>query len=441
MSLLFALISTGILLCVSASMSASEIAFFSLSPRSREELRKSPSARDKTVLRILDKPKLFLATNLIANNLANIGIVLMSGIIAEKELDFITTPIIAFLIQVVAVTFLILLFTEVIPKVFANQHSLSVARFMASPISFLEKFLYPLSFVLIKSTSFIDKKVKKKIQHISVEDLSHAFDLTISSDMPESEKKILKGIVKFGQVNVKQIMIPRMDITAFEYSSPFKKLLEDVLASGYSRVPIYRNTIDKISGILYVKDFLPYLDKEDDFKFSQENPSSRGWQSLIREPFFVPENKKNDDLLKEFQHRKIHMAIVVDEFGGTSGIVTLEDVIEEIVGEINDEFDDDDLVYSKLDEHNYVFEGKISIHDISRKLGIESDIFDLTGGKEADSETSYGAGTLAGFLIEFTGNIPKKGEEIKFNDYIFTVESADSRKIKRVKVTVPAEVI
>ena len=423
MSLLFALISTGVLLCISALMSASEIAFFSLSPRSKEELRKSSTPRDKNVKQILDKPKLFLATNLIANNLANIGIVLISGIIAEKELDFIANPIIAFLIQVVAVTFLILLFTEVIPKVFANQHSLSVARLMAFPISFLEKLLYPLSFLLIKSTSFIDKKVKKRIHSISVEDLSHALDLTISADMPEPEKKILKGIVKFGQVNVKQIMTPRVDVASLEYNTPFRKLIGDIHASGYSRIPIYKESIDKISGILSVKDLLPYIDMEDDFQ----------WQTLLREPLFVPENKKNDDLLKEFQHRKIHMAIVVDEYGGTSGIVTLEDVIEEIVGEINDEFDDDELIYSKLDECNYVFEGKISLNDLSRKLAIDSSLFELINGREAD--------TLAGFIIEYTGTIPKKGEEVRFKDYIFTVESADNRKIKRVKVTVPAEAI
>jgi gliding motility-associated protein GldE len=431
MSLMFALISTAVLLCLSALISASEVAFFSLPPKSREELRKSSSSRDKIVLQVYDKPKFLLATILIASNLVNIGIVLISEIIAEKELDFVSNPIAAFLIQVVAVTFLILLFAEVIPKVFANQHSLRVARLMAFPVSFLEKLLYPLSFLLITSTSFIDKKVKKKTQHLSVEDLSHALDLTISADTPDSERKILKGIVKFGQVNVKQIMIPRMDITAFEYNTPFRKLLEDILASGYSRIPIYKETIDKISGILYSKDLLLYLDKEDDFK----------WQTLIREPFFIPENKKNDDLLKEFQQKKIHMAVVVDEFGGTSGIVTLEDVIEEIVGEINDEFDDDDLVYSKLDDRNYVFEGKISLTDLSRKLGIESDIFEMSGGREAD--------TLAGFLIEHTGNIPKKGEEVRFSakgvssnggkDYIFTVESADNRKIKRVKVTVPVE--
>ncbi|TAL56332.1 MAG: gliding motility-associated protein GldE [Bacteroidetes bacterium] len=423
MSLLFALIFTVILLCLSALISASEVAFFSLSPKSREELHKSSSSRDKLVLHIYDKPKLLLATILIASNLMNIGIVLISETIAKEELDFMANPVISFLTQVVAVTFLILLFAEVIPKVFANQHSLPVARFMVFPVTFLEKLLYPLSFILISSTSFIDKKVKRKTQHISVEDLSHALDLTISADTPESERKILKGIVKFGQVNVKQIMIPRMDITAFEYNSPFRLLLEKILASGYSRVPIYKEVIDKIAGILYVKDLLSYLDNPDDFK----------WQSLIRAPFFVPENKKNDDMLKEFQHRKIHMAVVVDEFGGTSGIVTLEDVIEEIVGEINDEFDDDDLVYSKLDNHNYVFEGKVSLNDLARKLGIESDLFDLASGREAD--------TLAGFLIEYTGNIPQKGQEIKFKDYIFTIESADSRKIKRVKVTVPEEAI
>lgn len=425
MSFLFALICTVVLLCLSALISASEVAFFSLSPKAREEFRKSSSTRDKVALAVYDKPKLLLATILISSNLLNIGVVLLSEIIADEELNFVDNPLLSFLIQIVAVTFIILLFAEVIPKVFANQHSLTVARFMAYPVSLLEKLLYPLSALLISSTSFIDKKVKKKVHAISVEDLSHALDLTISSDTPDAERKILKGIVKFGQVNVKQIMIPRMDITAFEYNSLFKKLLENILASGYSRVPIYRETMDKIAGILYVKDLLPYLDKEDDFK----------WQTLIREPFFVPENKKNDDLLKEFQHRKIHMAVVVDEFGGTSGIVTLEDVIEEIVGEINDEFDDDDLIYSKLDDNNYVFEGKISLNDLCRKLGVEYDTFEMPDGREAD--------TLAGFLIEKTGNIPKKGEEVRFTpkggkDFIFTVESADNRKIKRVKVTAPA---
>ena len=422
MSLLVALICTVIFLGLSALISSAEVAFFSLSPKSREELKKSSSSRDKIVLQIYDKPKLLLATILIGNNLLNIGTVLISEIIAEQELSSIENPIISFLIQVVAVTFLILLFAEVIPKVFANQHSLSVARFMAYPISFLEKFLYPLSFLLIKSTAFIDKKVKRKTHSISVEDLSNALDLTLSADMPEPEKKILKGIVKFGQLNVKQIMTPRMDVTAFEYNTPYKKLLEEILASRYSRIPIYKETIDKISGILSVKDLLSHINSEDDFK----------WQTLIREPFFVPENKKNDDLLKEFQHRKIHMAVVVDEFGGTSGIVTLEDVIEEIVGEINDEFDDDDLIYSKLDDYNYVFEGKISLSDLSRKLGVDTSLFELPNGREAD--------TLAGFLIEHTGSIPKKGEEVKFKDYTFTVESADNRKIKRVKVTVPVSV-
>ncbi len=424
MSILFAVISILVLLSVSALMSAAELAFFSLSLKSREEMRRtSSSLRDKIVLQIYDKPKKLLATILIANNLANIGIVLLSEIIAARELDFESSPLLSFFIQVVAVTFLILLFTEVIPKVFANQHSLSVARFMAFPIIFLEKLLSPLSYLLIRSTSFIDKKVKKKTHSISVEDLSHALDLTISADIPEPEKKILRGIVKFGQLNVKQIMTPRMDVAAFDHNTPYKKLMDNILTSGYSRIPIYKETIDKISGILSVKDLLPYIEKEDDFK----------WQTLIREPFFVPENKKNDDLLKEFQHRKIHMAVVVDEYGGTSGIATLEDVIEEIVGEINDEFDDDDLVYSKLDDTNYVFEGKISLNDLSRKLSIDPGVFELPGGRDTD--------TLAGFLIEYTGTLPKKGEEVKYKEFIFTVESADNRKIKRVKITVPGPAI
>ncbi len=408
-----------VLLCLSALISATEVAFFSLSPKSKEELRKSTSVRDKAAVIVGDKPKLLLATILIASNILNIGIVLLSEIIAKQQLDFLQNPIVAFLIQVVAVTFLILLFAEVIPKVFADQHSMAVSRMMALPISFLEKVLYPLSFLLIKSTVFIDNKIKKSTHFISVEDLSQALDLTISTDTPETEKKILKGIVKFGQVNTKQIMTPRMDIAAFEYDTSHKKLLEDILVSGYSRIPIYKESIDKITGILYIKDLLPFLDKDDTFN----------WQSLIRETFFVPENKKNDDLLKEFQHRKMHMAVVVDEFGGTSGIVTLEDVIEEIVGEINDEFDDDDLVYSKLDEHQYVFEGKISLNDMGRKLGIESSFFDLPSSRDAD--------TLAGFLIELKGKIPKKGEVIKHRDYVFTIEASDTRKIKRVKVVIP----
>lgn len=429
MSLLFAIIVACILLFLSGLVSASEVAFFSLSPKNKDELKRSSSKSDKIVLRIIDKPKLLLATILIGNNLFNIGIVLLSTLVTTRKFDFSANPALGFFLQVVVITFLILLFAEVIPKVYANQHALRVARLMSFPISFLEKFFFPLSFILMASTSFIDKRVKKRTHSLSVEELSHALELTSAADTPDAERKILKGIVKFGQVSVKQIMMPRTDISAFDFNAPYKKLLEEILACGFSRVPVYKETIDKISGVLYVKDLLPYLDKEDDFK----------WQTLLREPFFVPFNQKIDDLLKEFQHRKIHLAVVVDEFGGTLGIVTLEDVIEEIVGEINDEFDDDELVYSKLDDNNFVFEGKISLNDLCRKLGIESDTFEMASGKEADPETSYGAGTLAGFLIEYTGNIPKKNEQVKFKEFIFTVESADNRKIKRVKVTLPRE--
>jgi putative hemolysin len=420
MSFLFTLISIGILLSIAGLMSAAESAFFSLSLKNREELKKHHSVTDKVVLQVYDHPKKLLATILIINNLASIGIVLLSETIAYQGLDFSANPLFAFIIQVVVVTFLILLFSEIIPKVFATQHALRVARVMAFPISILEKIVSPISYVLIQSTAFIDKHIKKKTQNISVADLSQALELTITSDIPEHEKKILKGIVKFGQVSVKQIMSPRMDVIAIDYSTPFNSLLQTIFTSGYSRIPVYRQSIDKIVGILSVKDLLPYSQRDGSFK----------WQELIREPLFVPENKKNDDLLKEFQHRKIHMAVVVDEFGGTSGIVTLEDVIEEIVGEINDEFDDDDLIYSKLDETNYVFEGKVSLNDLSRKMNVDSSLFMLPSGKEVD--------TLAGFLIEYTGSLPKKGEVVKCKDYTFTVESADNRKIKRVKITIPA---
>lgn len=429
MTLFISFVSVFILLIFSALISASEVAFFSLSLHDKEELKHSQAMRDKTASSILANPKLLLATILIANNLVNIGIVLIASFAMAKYISLFASPLLAFLLQVVLITFFILLFGEVIPKVYARRHPLGMSRMMAIPMSLLEKALYPLSIVLMASTTFIERRVRKKQQKISVEDLSHALEITASHETPEHERKILKGIVKFGTVNVKQIMVPRTDITAAEYNTLFTKLLEEITASGFSRIPVYKGTIDKIIGILHIKDLLAHSHKGDDFK----------WQPLVRETLFVPENKKSDDLLKEFQTRKSHLAVVVDEFGGTSGIVTLEDVMEEIVGEINDEFDDDDLVYSRLDERNYVFEGKVSLYDLSRKTGIDSREFELPG----KGETS----TLAGFLIEYTGAIPRKNEEIKFRSkrktpsggkqYIFTVESADNRKIKRVKVTLP----
>jgi gliding motility-associated protein GldE len=263
----------------------------------------------------------------------------------------------------------------------------------------------------------MDKIVKPKTHNISVDELSQALELTSDEDIPEEDHKILKGIVKFGHTDVKQIMKPRMDVTAFGYDTNYKKLLAELTSFGFSRVPIYKESLDNISGVLYAKDLLPYINEKDDFN----------WQKNIRPPFFVPENKKIDDLLREFQFKKIHLAIVVDEYGGTSGIVTLEDVIEEIVGEINDEFDDDDLVYSKLDDHNYVFEGKAHLNDVYRVLEIDGEVFEEAKG-EAD--------TLGGLLLELERRIPKKGEKIRFENMLFTIESADNRKIKRVKITI-----
>lgn len=410
----------GLLLFLSALVSASEVAFFSLKPADLEKLRESVSRTSKAILQLLDKPKRLLATQLIAINFLNIGVVVLSEFVMDELFDFSANPTLGFVIQVVVVTFLILLFAEVIPKVYANRHASATASLMAFPTLFIQKIFWPFSSLLMATTRFIDKRVKKRGVSISVEELSHALDITQDKATSDSEKKLLRGIVQFGNMDVKQIMKARLDVIAFEMDMPFSKLLDAIRNSGFSRVPVYKGTLDKISGVLYIKDLLAHLDKGDDFK----------WNTLIRQPFFVPENKMLDDLLREFQHKKIHLAIVVDEYGGTSGIVTLEDIIEEIVGEINDEFDDDNLVYSKLDDKNYVFEGKILLNDLARILDIDSDEFEVARG-DAD--------TLAGFILEFTGKIPKKNEQVKFHDHIFTIESADNRRIKRVKVTLPEE--
>jgi putative hemolysin len=409
-----------VLLFLSALVSGSEVAFFSLKPFDLEKLSESGGRTNRTIIQLLEKPKRLLATQLIAINFLNIGVVVLSELVMDELFDFSQSPSVGFMIQVVVVTFLILLFAEVIPKVYANSHAVSMASFMAFPTIFMQKVLWPFSSLLMVTTNFIDKRVKKRGVSISVEELSHALEITHDTDTTDSEKKLLEGIVQFGNMDVKQIMKPRMDVVAFEEQATLSKLVEDIRNSGFSRVPVYKESLDKISGILYIKDLLPHLDKGDDFK----------WQALLHEPFFVPENKMLDDLLREFQVKKKHLAVVVDEYGGTSGIVTLEDIIEEIVGEINDEFDDDNLVYSKLDDRNYVFEGRVLLNDFCRILDIDNDEFEVARG---DSDT------LAGFMLEFTGKIPKKNEQVKFHDYVFTIESADNRKIKRVKVTIPDE--
>lgn len=399
----------------SAFLAAAEVAFFSLEPTDLQELRNDKSDSAKRVLTMIERPKKLLATLLIWINFFNIGVVVISTFISAELLNF-SNPVVNFIIQVVVVTFLILLVAEVIPKIYAAQNTVKVAKIMAVPVGICQTIATPISELLILSTSFIDKKMKQTAHNISVDQLSHALELT-STSTNEQEQKILEGIVRFGNTEVSEIMRSRVDITAFEHNLPFDKLMSKIIDAGYSRIPVYRETLDNIAGVLMVKDLLEHIDQPADFK----------WQNLISPAFFVPESKKLDDLLKEFQHKKIHLAVVVDEYGGTSGIVTLEDILEEIVGDISDEFDDEDVIYSKLDNDNYVFEGKVLLNDMFRVLNTDGDEFDEARG---DSDT------LAGFILELTGRIPRKDEQIQFKNYLFKIESADGRRIKRVKLSI-----
>lgn len=406
-----------LLLFCSAAISASEIAFFSLSPRELIEIESSKNRRDHAIRNLLNDPKSLLATILIANNFVNISIVILSTFVSRELFDFSNNPVLGFIIQVFVVTLIILLMGEMLPKVYSTKNPMLIARSMAIPLRILKKMLSPISSILVFSSSFIDKRIKKAQYVGNIHDLSHALDLTTQGKKAnEQEHKILKGIVKFGNTDVKQIMKPRTDVDAFEYNMDFKSLLVKILESGHSRIPVYKTNFDNVAGILYIKDLLQHFDKDEKFK----------WQALLRPPFFVPETKKIDDLLKEFQEKKNHLAIVVDEYGGASGIITLEDIMEEIVGDITDEFDVEDLSYSKLDKSNFVFEGKTPLIDLYRVLAIDGTAFERAKG-DAD--------TLAGFIIERTGRIPAKDEKIKFENLLFTVESSDKRKINRVKVT------
>lgn len=406
------------LLFAAALISAGEVAFFSLEPAHIEQIKRSRSRKDDKVLDLLKNPKKLIATFLIAINFVNIGIVILSSVLLEnEELFSFPNETIRFVVQVVIVTFLILIIGEVAPKIYASRNPVKLAVFMAYPIGALQTAFTPVSLLLLGSTFFIEKVVKRKGHEVSVDELSHALDLTDSAIKTPHEKKILKGIVKFGNTDVKQIMTPRVDVLAFEKEEKFSELIPKISESGFSRIPVYSESLDNVMGILYIKDLIKNIEKGDEFE----------WTSLCRPAFFVPENKKIDDLLKEFQTKKIHVAVVVDEYGGCSGIITLEDIIEEIVGDINDEFDDEELIYSKLDERNFIFEGKTPLTDLYRILEIEGKEFE-----EAKGESD----TLAGFILEKSGRIPKKMERISFNNYLFTIESADKRRVKRVKVTV-----
>jgi putative hemolysin len=406
-----------VLLICSALVSGSEVAFFSLSPTDLTNLSNSKSKSSDRILKQINKPKDLLATILIANNFINVAIVILSTYILAAVFDFEKMPAWQIgLIEIGLVTFIILLIGEVIPKVYATNNAIRLARIMSLPLVFLKKIFYPIAILLVNGTSFIDARIKKKGGDVSVDDLENALELTDKNERTDDEQKILEGIVKFGNTDAKQIMKPRMDVTAIEEGTLFEEIVTIIVESGYSRIPVYKESLDKITGILYAKDLIPHLQTEG-FR----------WEEITRSPVYVPENKKIDDLLREFQESKVHIAIVVDEYGGSSGIVTLEDILEEIIGDISDEFDDDDVIYSKVNETTYIFEGKTPLNDLYRVLEIEGEAFEENKG-ESD--------TIAGFLIERAGKILMKNEKVHFDNFTFTIEASDPRRIKQVKVEI-----
>lgn len=402
------------MLISSGLISGSEVALFSLS---KTQLKNKENNNQINIIsKLLSTPNKLLATILVANNFINIGIVILFTQIGEIIFINITSSILKFILEVVVATFLILLFGEILPKIYANRNNLKFSKIVAYPLLFLDIFFTPASIPMQRFSNFIKNRLSFKSTNINVDKLTHALDLTSTEDTTIQEQKILKGILTFGNTETKEIMIPRMDIYAFNYDVTFKDVLKNIVNNTYSRIPIYKDNLDEITGILYVKDLLPYL-----------HLSDFDWTSILRKPFFIPEIKKLDDLMQEFQNKKIHLAIVVDEYGGTSGVISLEDVIEEIVGDISDEFDDDSLSFSKLDNDNYIFEGKISMKDFYKVLNIDSSIFDKFKG---DSDT------LAGFILELSRSFPKVNSKIVFENYIFTIESVDNKRIKQIKVSI-----
>ncbi len=403
------------LLMVSALISGSEIAFFSLNPAQRKQMRAAHDSTHDLVNQLLERPKRLLATILITNNFVNVAIIILSTFVLSNLVDLSLSPVLAFVVQVVVVTSLLLILGEIMPKIYASSTPMKFALFMARPLQILITFFYPLSSLLVKSSSLIDRRLQRNPPQLSMSELSEAIELTSDSSTHEEDRKILKGIVRFGDTDAKEIMKPRLDVTSVEISTSYAHLMELILDAGYSRIPAYTENFDKIAGILYVKDLLPHLDKPTDFN----------WSALLRPAFFVPENKKINDLLQEFQQKKIHMAIVVDEYGGTSGIVTLEDILEEIVGEISDEFDseEDEVAYTKIDDHNYLFEGKILLNDFCKILGIEDRVFE---DRKGDSET------LAGLILEMEGRIPPMNASIKLLNFEFIIKKVSNRRIEEI---------
>jgi gliding motility-associated protein GldE len=405
-----------LLLFASGFVSASEIAFFSLSPSDLNDIENDDHPSDKHIRSLLGDSERLLATILISNNFVNVTIIMLCNFFFAGVIDFGTSVILEFLVITVVLTFLLLLFGEIMPKIYSAQHTLKFSRMAAPIIVFLKKVFSPLSNMLVRSTVLVNKCVSKKNYNISVDELSQALELTDKNEISE-ESNILEGVIRFGGETVKEVMTPRMDIVDLEIQASFSEVMACVVENAYSRIPVYEDSIDNIKGILYIKDLLPYLKKGNDFK----------WQNLVRPAFFVPETKMIDDLLRDFQANKIHIAIVVDEFGGTLGIVTMEDIIEEIVGEINDEYDDEERTYVKLNDTTYVFEAKTLLSDFYKILKLDTDEFEEVEG-EAD--------TLAGLLLEIKGEFPKLHEKLDFKNYHFEVLEKDARRILKIKVVV-----
>jgi gliding motility-associated protein GldE len=405
------------LLFLSAVLAGSEVAFFSLNADQRISLRESEVSSEKTVSQLLDKPQQLLATLLIAINFVNIIFItlanyLTSMVLGQQSME----TLLVTLFLLFGVTFIITFFGELIPKVWAQQNNLNFARYSAPLISFLNFVFLPLSKALLGISGLIEKRVKKKSYTLTSQELNQALEITTDENTSDREKDILRGILNFGNISVKSVMQARRDIVAFDTSMNFHELMDLINKNGYSRVPVFNETIDKIEGILYIKDLLKHIDQDENFD----------WIPLIHSPFFVPENKKIDDLLYDFQEKRVHMAIIVNEYGETEGLVTMEDIIEEIVGEINDEFDEVEADYKKMADNIYVFEAKTSLNDFCRVFEIDGAYFEKAKG---ESET------LAGLIIELFGRIPSAGEEIEFENFTFKVQSVDTRRIKKVRVT------
>ena len=406
-----------ILLLCSALISGAEVALFSLKKGDIETADADSSKSIILITSLLERPKKLLATILVANNFINIAIVILFAYIGQFLFSSIENEVFRFLLEVICATFLILLFGEIIPKIYASRNSLKFSIAIARPLRFLDVVFSPISIPLQFITNQIQNGLGKQKSNISVDQLSQALELTNDDNTTKEEQQILQSIVSFGNTDTKQVMRPRMDIFAVNIDAEFNTIIPEIINNGYSRIPVFEENIDKVVGILYVKDLLPHLNKK-----------IFDWKTILREPFFVPENKKLDDLMQEFQIKKVHLAIVVDEYGGTSGVISLEDIIEEIVGDISDEYDVDDLNFSKIDENNYRFDGKTSLKDIYKILSIEDN--SLFEDKKGEAET------IAGFILELSGGFPRVGSEINFGNYVFTIEAIDKKRIKQIRLTI-----